>query len=396
MTSREKVRSLGAMLLASTLVCPPAQALVSLNDGRDRIYVTGSVTAAHDSNIFASADSEGDFVYSTSLVAEYTRRAGWIGVNASASVSGSKFASIDSLDFANPSFGLELVKQSGRTTGSFTLNAQRASRADAAVNSRVEYWNYNAGLGLKYPISGTFSLASNLAYSNTLYTGDNADAFSDLESYTMGLDLFHVYTSDRDLIGGYRYRHGETSRSSAFTDHSFTAGISGKVVRGVKGTFRLGYQIRQPEDAAAATNDSFHSWTSNGSLTYAFGKRTNLSLSVAKDFSTTATESFVDSLTLGLDLQHAFTSRFGLIANTAYGDSRFLGNGGRLIIDAGPPPVLGPERRDSYFSWSIGLNYSLNEHLKLSATYSWFRNWSTSSFADFVRSGYNLTVSSRW
>lgn len=383
------------MLVASTLVCPPARALVSLNDGRDRIYVTGSVTVAHDSNIFASAGSEGDYVYSTSLMAEYTRRAGWIGVNASASVNGSKFAKVAGLDFANPSFSLEFVKQSGRTTGSLTLNAQRASRADAAVNSRVEYWNYNLGLGVRYPISGALSLSSNLAYSNTLYTGDNSSAFSDLASYSAGLDLFHVFTSDRDLVGGYRYRHGETSRDSSYTDHSFSAGVNGKVVRGVKGSLRFGYQVRVPGGAAAG-EDTFSSWTSSGSLTYAFSKRTNLSLGLSKDFSTTATDAFVDTLTVSLDAQHAFSSRFGFIGGVNYGDSRFLGDGGRVILDLGPPPVLGPERHDSYLSWNACLNYSLHEHLKLAVSYSWFRNWSTSSFADFVRSGYSLTLTSRW
>jgi outer membrane receptor protein involved in Fe transport len=384
-----------AAMLAVIVACPPAQALVALNDGRDRIYVNGSVTVAHDSNVFASNGSEGDFVYSSSLAVEYTRRAGWIGVNANASVTSSRFANIDGQDFANPSISLELVKQSGRTTGSVTLNAVRQSRADAAVNARIESWNYNTGLGVKYPVSGSISLAGNFGYSDTIYVNNPGGNYADLAAITAALDVFHVLTSDRDVFGGYRYRHGETSRSVSYTDHSFSAGISGKVIRGVKGTLRAGFQVRVPGGASTST-ETFTSWTSGGSLTYAFNKLTNVSFSISKDFSTTATESFVDTLTLQLDVQRAFTSKFGVTAGAGYGDNRFLGQGSRAILDPGPPPVLGPERRDSYITWNVAMNYSMNEHLKMAASYSWFQNFSSSEFADFVRSGYSLTVSSRW
>jgi len=343
---REKIQFLIAVALATVVTCPPAQALVALNDGRDRIYVSGSVSAAHDSNIFASNGSEGDFVYSSSLAVEYTRRAGWIGVNGTASVSSSKFATVSGQDFANPSFSLELVKQSGRTTGSFTLNASRQSRADASVNARVESWNYNTGLNARYPVSGSISLSGNLGYSDTIYTNNPGNSYANLAAITASLDVFHVFTSDRDLFGGYRYRSGETSRNLSYTDHSFTAGISGKVVRGVKGTLRFGYQTRVP-GGNATSNQTFSSWTSSGSLTYSFSKLTNVSVSVSKDFSTTATESFVDTLTLQLDVQHAFTSRFGISGGAGYGDSRFLGEGSRTVIDLGPPIVFGPERQDN-------------------------------------------------
>ncbi|MES2691849.1 MAG: hypothetical protein V4773_00160, partial [Verrucomicrobiota bacterium] len=69
MKVRRELRASVALLLASLLACPPAHALVALNDGRDRIYVNGSVTLAHDSNVFASSESEGDVVYSTAVSA---------------------------------------------------------------------------------------------------------------------------------------------------------------------------------------------------------------------------------------------------------------------------------------------------------------------------------------
>src|SRR6188768_4311728 len=107
----QEIRAGLAVLLAATLACPPAHALVSLNDGRDRIFVTGSFSATHDSNVFANSDNEGDFVYSSTVVAEYTRRAGWIGVNGSVAVSASKFGDHVDQNFSNPSYSLEFTKQ---------------------------------------------------------------------------------------------------------------------------------------------------------------------------------------------------------------------------------------------------------------------------------------------
>lgn len=380
-------------LAAALLAAPSARALVSLNDGRDRIYVSASVSAARDSNVFASADSDGDFVYSTTLSAEYTRRAGWIGVNANIGVSSSRFATISGQDFADPSVGLEFNKQTGRTTGSLTLSAARQSRADPALNTRLSSWNYNTGLGFRYPIVGTYTLAGNLGYSTVKYS--DSTIYADLNTYNAGLDIFHVLSSERDLVGGYRWRYGETSRATSFTDHSFTAGVSGRIVRGINGSLRGGYQVRLPRGGPTA-GEQFSSWTASGSLSYAISKKMNFAASIAKDFSTTANESFVDNLSASLEAQYAFTSRWSASAGVAWGDSRFLGEGGRVLLDAGPPPLLGPNRHDTNLSWNANLNFSLNEHLKLSASYSWFRNWSTLAFADFVRSGYSLSASTRW
>jgi hypothetical protein len=391
MSLRREVRSALAGALAVLIACPPAQALVALNDGRDRIYVNGTVTVGYDSNVFASNGSEGDFVYSTSVSADYTRRAGWIGVNGSVGVSSSKFAEIDGQDFANPSFSLEFTKQSGRTTGSMTFNAARSSRADPAVNARVESWSYTAGLGFRYPISGTFTLSGNLGYANTIQSNE---LYSDLESYSAGLDLFHIFTSERDLIGGYRYRHGQTSRSTSYDDHSFSTGVSGKIIRGINGSLRVGYQVRVP--TGGVTNEEFSSWTSSGTATYAINKKMNITGSIGKDFSTTATDTFVDTLTLGADYQYAYNSRWSFTSGLSYGNSRFLGESGRVVLEVGPPAVLGAQREDSYLSWNSSLNYSMNEHLKVAVSYTWFKNWSTTSFADFVRTGYSISVSSRW
>jgi len=88
----------------------------------------------YDSNLFANAAGAGDTSYSLSFGADYVRRAGWIGLNASVGVNATRYGKFTREDFENPTFTAAFSKQSGRTTGSLTLSAARESRADVAAN----------------------------------------------------------------------------------------------------------------------------------------------------------------------------------------------------------------------------------------------------------------------
>jgi hypothetical protein len=86
-------------------------------------------------------------------------------MNASVSVSASRFQDNQDQDFSNPYYSVEFTKQSGRTTGSFTLSGARESRADAAVNMRSTSWFYNTGLNVRYP-AGIYTFAGFVGYAN--------------------------------------------------------------------------------------------------------------------------------------------------------------------------------------------------------------------------------------
>lgn len=394
MTLRRELRAVLAVILAACIACLPAHALVTFNDSHDRIYVNGTFGVTSDSNIFANSDNASDFVYSSGFSLEYVRRAGWIGVNAGVSAGASWFGKHKSQNFSNPSYNLELTKQSGRTTGSFTLSGAKESRADAAVNIRSTSWNYNAGLNVKYP-AGNYTFTGSFGYANRKYLDEAA--FASLSTYSAALDVFHMLSGEREMIGGYRYRYGETSRHTSTTDHAIHAGLSGKLIRGVVGSLRVGWQTRIPHGGVEA-GERYSSWTFGGgsSGTYAINKTTNVSLSLSKDFSTAATGSSVDAFSPTLSTTHAFNSRWSVSGSVGYGGTRFLGNSGRLVLSPGPPPVLGPARHDTYANWSAALNYALNEHFRWNLSYSWFQNWSTLPYADFVRSSWGLNLASRW
>lgn len=373
-----------AIAVCAALLTQQARALVSLNDGTDRIYVTGSVGITRDSNIFSSNGGGGDYVYSGGLSIEYTRKAGWIGVNAGVGIDISQFDKFNDEDFKNPRFTAEFTKQTGRTTGSLSLSAQRQSRADPALNTRNTSWNYNAGLNAHYPIIERYSLSGGVGYNLTKYV-DNP-AYVDLASYSANINLFYILSNERDLFAGYRFRYSDTSRNTQDTDHAFNLGVSGRIIPRVNGTVSVGYQVRTPNDDAGAT---YGSTTASASVAYAMSKKLSLTGRVAKDFSTTASDTSIDVTTAGLDLQYSYNAKITTGASVGYGRNRFLGRGGLI-------PGTDIPREDTSFDWGARISYVYSQHLQTTLSYSYMKNWSNFSFSDFERSSWSLGASSRW
>ncbi len=382
------------MLVAVAVACllpHPALALVSLNDGADHIYVTGTFGVSQDSNIFYQKQATSDFVYNAGLSAEYTRRAGWIGVNVTAAIASTHFDKNSGEDFQNPQLSAEFTKQTGRTTGSLSLSAQRQNRADSDVNLRTASWNYVSALNFHYPVIERYSFSGTLGYSWINY--EDHTLYADLKTYTLGANLFYILDNAHDLFAGYRYRRGDSpgnngSNPGRFTniDHAFNLGVSGRVLPRVNGAISVGYQIRQPRGRGER---DYHELTSTGSLTYSINKKSSLTGQLSKDFSTTATGTSIDSTTANLNLQYAINARLTASSDVGWGRHRFLGRGGII-----PKTTL--HREDTSFNWDALLNYRFSQHLNVSAGYYFFENWSNLSDADFVRHSWNLSLTSRW
>ena len=358
------------------MTCAPASALVSIDDGKNQFFVNATVSYTWDSNVFANSTSGGDSIYAASLGMDFRRHAGMIGINGSAFVDASNFVTNSGENFQNPRFELELTKQNGRTTGSLTAAVSRQSKADALVNVRNESWNYNAGLNLKYPVIERYTLSGGIGFGYLDYLDNRL--FVDLTTYTASIDLFYIYNTERDLIAGYRIRYGETSADSAYYDHAFTVGVSGKILPKVGGTLRAGYQFHIPTQA---NGESFSAITASGQAKWTITKKMNAALQISKDFTTTSTNTTVDSTSMSSDFQYGMNSKTAFFVGLGYGINDFLG-------------LPGDNRIDYNFTWSVGAHYTFSSYLKLALDYSYLRNWSTVSFSNFTRNSVNLMATS--
>ena len=215
-------------MAVAAVMGPRSAALLVFNDGRDEVNVTASYGITYDSNLFAQAGGGGDYSQAFALGTQYARRGGVIGVKASLGLTATRFRKFSGEDFNNPAFDLTFTKESGRLTGSIGLSTQRESRTDAAANVFASSWNYDASLRFRYPINSRYYFTSTTDFSLCDYV-ENSALFN-LKSYAEALDVFYVYTSKLDLLGGYRIRWGDAQGGSRTVDNALTFGATGAIL----------------------------------------------------------------------------------------------------------------------------------------------------------------------
>lgn len=379
---RTRALLLAALLLGGPAAVPRAFALIRLDNDRNHVDVTGSFTTGFSSNIGASAAGSSDNYYSAEVGAQYLRRAGLIVMDASVGLSATSYAKNSGENFRDPSFKVNFKKQSGRTTGGLQLSAARESRADTAANIRNQSWSYDASLDAKYPmLNGRYAFTASVGASLRDFADNNT--LADQKSLSSSLDFYYIL-NERSLLAGYRFRQESTSLSTGSRDHSVTAGISGPLLFRLNGMLRMGYQVRVPYGLTAGRS-TYTGWTANGSSTWEVTKRLDFSGQLSRDLSTTSTNISVDTLGGSIQGQYRFNIQTAFSASTGVTRTRFLDGGG-----AG-------NRLDTAWNWEVAAHRSIfKEHIQLSVSYSFFRNWSSSSFSSFDRKNLTFTASAKY
>ncbi len=387
-------RAIFVLLLVLGLGLAPrtARALVTLNDGTDRIFVTGTFAMGFDSNISASAANTGDYTYSTSILLDYQRRAGLIGVTADISFGLNQYLKNPTYNTLNPVYSLELDKQTGRLTGAFTLSAQRSSQADAAVNLHTTSWSYNFGLNLHYPVIERYSLTATLSYGLLDYTETGGQPLVNLGTISATLGIFYILSEERDVFANYRFRSGSSSDGTTSTDNGISLGVNGRLIWEIHGSLSVGYDLHGDQgisDGGVNNNSTNRNYWVTGSSNWNFNRKLSFTGSVSRDFSTTATNATTETTTGTLDANYAYNARLTANAGIGGGLNQFLGPFGLI-------PGTNKQRTDYYFTYHFGTTYTFNSHLSIGLSYLFFENWSNLDFASFQRRSYTLTITSHW
>lgn len=378
---RNRALVLVSLLLGLTAPLPRAFGLIRLDEGRNQIFVTGSFTTGFSSNIGASAGGASDNYYSADIGAQYQRHAGLIVMDASVGLSGTSYAKNSDENFRDPSLRMELKKGTGRTTGSLKLSAARESRADTAANLRNESWAYETTLDAKYPmLNGRYGFIGTVGTSLRDFA-DNND-LADQKSISSSLDFYYTL-DERSLLGGYRFRQESTSFDTGSRDHSITAGVSGPLLFRLNGNFRVGYQIRTPYGLTTG-RQNYTGWTANGSSTWEVTERLDFAGQLSRDFSTTSTNVSVDTLGGTIRAQYRFNTQTAFTTSTGITRTRFLG-------------TVAGNRLDTAWTWDVTAHRSFfSQHIQLSVSYNFFRNWSSASFSSFDRKNLTFTASAKY
>lgn len=364
-------------ILICPALMPDASALLRFNDGKDQVFITFNAGVGYDSNIYTYDGGPGDFIYNAGVLLNYTRRAGLIGVDASAGFNWSEFATYSDESSIDPTFSLEFSKSTGRTTGSLTFNAAHHNDPDANANIRAESWTYGTHLTFRYPVIERYSISGGIGYARTDYLHNEA-GLVDLDTFTANADVIYVLNSRRDVFVGYRFRDSATSDTGSSQDHAVSVGVNGQILPKLNGSVRLGYQRRHYSDLGIDT--SYDGFMSAISSTWTVNRRLNVTGTLSHDFQTTSTGSTTETTTLSLDSQYAVNSRLTINANIGTGLNRYKeGN-----------------RRDWYYTAGIGFGYTLHPRLQITGSYQYHQNYSNVSLSEFSRHTFNLGATSRW
>ncbi len=349
-----------------------------MNEGRDKITVNADYGIYYDSNFFARSDSAGDTYQSLTAGANYTRRAGMIGISFTASVTTTRFNRYSNEDFTNPSLTLEFTKNDGRLTGALSLSAQRVSRSDDAANLFANSWRYGASMGLRYPVNDRYYLTSSTLLSQRDYVDKNPILYN-LSSCSEGVDLYYVYSSKMDVLGGARIRFGDAVGGDTTRDLALTVGATGALLPKLTTTVRLGYQTR---DEFGPYGGHYDQLTAEFALAWPMNKRTTFNFQADKDFTTAATDISVD--TTGFDLTGTIKPnlrvKIAFTGEVGYTISRYLG-------------IRGGGREDRTLSFTARMSIPIKTHFAASLSYGYYTNASSNAFSKYDRRTASADVS---
>jgi hypothetical protein len=371
---------------AALLPIPAGLALVSLEDGKDHIFADGSIEMGYDSNVFANSVANASVTYKGDLSIEFVRRAGWIGVNGSASVDWMRYEAFQQQDYVDPKFTLGFTKQTGRTTGSLTFTAQREDRADVTVNTRDRSWDYDADFTFQYPVIERYSISGSLEYDRTDYI--NEPFFVNQLMYTGNLYLYYILNEQRDFFVDYRNRYTDEADGTRDLDNELSAGVSGRVYGPFNGSFQVGYQNRNIRGGVDGGN-GFNDLSVSGTATWNMDRRKTLTVDAMRDFTTAPTGESLETTSANLVFQDSLTAKASYNLTAGGGENKFLGQQGIAVPEQA-------RRVDYFYDLSAAYFYTVNQHLKLSLVYTYYRSYSTISIADFPRHQLDFMLSSHW
>ncbi|HZZ20706.1 MAG TPA: outer membrane beta-barrel protein [Opitutaceae bacterium] len=375
-----------AAVVAVAVSAPRALALVSLEDGRDHVYVDGTVEMGYDSNLFANSQNSGTMTYEGTLSTEFARRAGWIGVNATASLNWARYGNFRSQDYVDPKLSAELTKQTGRTTGSLTVSAAKQDHTDLTINTRDTSWDYDAGLNVQYPVIERYSITGSFDFNKVDYT--DAEIFTNQTVYAGNLYLYYILNDQRDLFIDARDRYTSEENNTHDIDKAISAGVSGRVYGPFNGSVQVGYQTRN-SFGGIDNGATYQDVTASGTTTWNINRRITLTGDLSRDYSTTALAQSLESTRAGLTAQDSFTARASGTLSGSIGENRFIGVEGELEPE-------GKHREDEFVSATASYFYTFNQHLKVSINYTYYRSFSNVGFAEFGRNQVFFTASSHW
>jgi hypothetical protein len=361
------------------MTAPKAHALLTFDDGKDKVFVTATYSFGYDTNVFTQKVAQGAVTEAFSLSATYSRRAGVISVDASTGFSSGTFSGLLGQAYNDPNLAVTFTKGTGRTTGSLGISVAENDVPDPVANNRARSWNYSGDLNLRYPVNERYYFTDTLSGSETDYL--NKVLYFDSQSLNNAFDVNYVYDSKLDLNGGYVFGL-DTTKDTIAIMNGYSVGASGSILPKLSGSLSFG----QTWDDAFYSNarfEGFQDWTATTALKWAFSRSLTFSGSVTKGFSISSTDISTDSTTATLSADMALGKRLRGTIGVDYIPTRFLGR-------------KGAGRKDYLWEVPVTLYTAITTHIRVSLSYAYEVNYSNFSSARFTAEVVTLSITATY
>ncbi len=350
---------LGALLLAG--LCASASALTRIGETAE-LFVTGSLNARADDNVFLSDIEETDdtifeltpglrFVFGQGALFNGSIEAGETFI---------RFLDNDNLDDELFSAAVSTRFDDAKTKILFDLSFRELNQSTRDVRGAtlIRRDVISSRLDSQVSLSDKSSVVLGIAYEDT----DYADAaYIDIRETAFPLNYYYSISEKIDLSAGVRYRRtGLTGNSNYSEDFYYNLGARGDFTPKFSGYFSVGFNQREldaggDESSVGALAD----------LAYLVTEKTALALSVINDFRTSVEGISQKSLSITPSIKTSFNAQWEGAAALTFQSLEYF-NG----------------REDDYLEASVRVAYRVSTQTTLSASYHYRTNDSTLAFTD--------------
>jgi hypothetical protein len=257
----------------------------------------------------------------------------------------------------------------GAKAGLQQLNQNTRAVAGAVVVRRDIT---TANISSEYALTEKTKVGVGYNYDQTSY---RSAALADNQSYSIPVNYYYGISPKVDLSAGFVYRQTNVAGTLQDTkDLNYNLGARGEFTAKLSGHFDVGYTMR---NKTALSDDSMMSL--NSGLSYEYSPKTQFTLDLRKDFDTSALGASQETASITLGAKTKLNEALALSSSLQYE---------RINFDGG--------RDDDFYAVNLGLDYTVNKHVSLFATYSYQNNSSSVAFAEFQANVISVSVNFRY
>ncbi|MEY2882132.1 MAG: hypothetical protein RLZZ15_4512 [Verrucomicrobiota bacterium] len=361
------------------------------NVGHGRLVGTATARLDSDSNVYVSGTKKAsDIVGTANGELRYIQDASEVTFEAGVGLTALAFADHDELNVIDPRVSAKLgYKPSDKTDFTSDIGYARNTVANEALNDRTKSNDFTFNAQLEQNVTEKLGLRGRIGYSSQDYSTVN---YSDVFSYTLGVDAVHYYSPKLKLIAGITTIENWTSnrsvgrRDPSGKDWRYTVGAEGEISPKVTGKVSAGLVSREFNTAGLEDTNAFYF---SSSLAWAAAEKTIWTLTASQDLSLSAADQSLKSSVLAIGFQQGLSEKVTLDGSVGFDHANFSSVTLQRAVGATPARLVRSSRIDDGVVLRARLNYVLTADVTADLSAGYRNNDSTDGSANLKASTYD-------